>query len=85
MKQKTFKDANYKQALIDTFLALDRDLKDKDFAMDCGATSCVVFVTKDHIICANAGDSRAVLSKSKKAVPLSEDHKPSNTEEKMRI
>jgi len=38
-------------------------------------------VTKDKIFTANAGDSRAVLSRGKKAVPLSEDHKPNNREE----
>lgn len=85
MKQKTFKDGNYKQALIDAFLSLDKDLKNEEFAQDCGATACVTFVTKDKIFCANAGDSRAVLSKGKKAVPLSEDHKPNNREEYQRI
>jgi len=85
MKQKTFKDGNYKQALTDAFLSLDKDLKNEEFAQDCGATACVTFVTKDKIFCANAGDSRAVLSKGKKAVPLSEDHKPNNREEYQRI
>lgn len=34
---------------------------------------------------ANAGDSRAVLGRAGKAVPLSFDHKPENEEEKDRI
>jgi len=42
-------------------------------------------VTKDKIFTANAGDSRAVLSRAKRAVPLSEDHKPNNREEYQRI
>jgi len=34
---------------------------------------------------ANAGDSRCVLARKGKAVPLSFDHKPDNPEEKKRI
>lgn len=43
-----------------------------------GCTAVVVLITAEHIFCANAGDSRAVLSRNYKAVPLSFDHKPSN-------
>ena len=45
-------------------------------------------ITKDHIFCANAGDSRAVLGRSAGAntvLPLSVDHKPEDVEEKKRI
>lgn len=34
---------------------------------------------------ANAGDSRSVLGRGGKAVPLSFDHKPENDEERKRI
>lgn len=37
------------------------------------------------MICANAGDSRAVLCRGGQAVPLSEDHKPNNPGEQRRI
>merc|ERR1719193_1288188 len=37
------------------------------------------------LVCANAGDSRAVLSRGGKAYPLSEDHKPESDIEKTRI
>lgn len=43
-----------------------------------GCTACVVMVTPTKIITANAGDSRAVLCRKGKAVPLSFDHKPAN-------
>jgi serine/threonine protein phosphatase PrpC len=56
-----------------------------NIATCCGCTACVCLVVGDKVYCANAGDSRSVLSKSKKAIPLSFDHKPSNTDEEKRI
>jgi len=56
-----------------------------------GSTSCVVFLYgpdeegRLRLVTANAGDSRAVLSRSRQAVPLSEDHKPNLPREKDRI
>jgi len=53
---------------------------------DPGTTVCVVLLTPEFIVCANAGDTRAVLSTaSGGAVSLSHDHKPSNELEKKRI
>eukprot|EP00560_Eucampia_antarctica_P001187 CAMPEP_0197833176 /NCGR_PEP_ID=MMETSP1437-20131217/18097_1 /TAXON_ID=49252 ORGANISM="Eucampia antarctica, Strain CCMP1452" /NCGR_SAMPLE_ID=MMETSP1437 /ASSEMBLY_ACC=CAM_ASM_001096 /LENGTH=480 /DNA_ID=CAMNT_0043437065 /DNA_START=122 /DNA_END=1564 /DNA_ORIENTATION=+ len=53
---------------------------------DSGTTAVVVIVAPDWIVCANAGDSRAVYSKyGHKAVALSYDHKPDDEEEKNRI
>jgi serine/threonine protein phosphatase PrpC len=37
------------------------------------------------IYCANAGDSRAVMCRSGKAINLSDDHKPMDEVEKQRI
>ena len=56
-----------------------------EYLRNIGATSNVILLTSSHIYCANAGDSRSVISKSKKAVGLSEDHKPSNKIESDRI
>ena len=54
-------------------------MRSKDLGMEAGATSCVVLITESKIICANSGDSRAVLyKKGSGAIGLSEDHKPEN-------
>ncbi|XVE99606.1 hypothetical protein REPUB_Repub03eG0214700 [Reevesia pubescens] len=50
-----------------------------------GSTAVVAVVTKDKIIVANCGDSRAVLCRNGVAFPLSEDHKPDRPDELTRI
>lgn len=50
-----------------------------------GCTACVCCITEQQLVTANAGDSRAVLSRNGKAVALSEDHKPNDPREKRRI
>jgi serine/threonine protein phosphatase PrpC len=45
----------------------------------------VVYLNNENIYCANAGDSRSVLFSNDKVFPLSEDHKPDNTDELKRI
>lgn len=100
LKQQSYKDKNYKEALKDTFYALDTEMLDNkselfkltgndyneaDYISTAGCTATVVLITKDQIICANSGDSRTVLCRGKEAVALSEDHKPQNMEEKDRI
>jgi len=56
-----------------------------------GCTAVVVLVVRSRagegprLICANAGDSRAILSRGGEVVALSEDHKPENDVETARI
>ena len=69
-------------ALVKAFMALDAKVSNEDYASDTGSTSCVILITENKIYCANAGDSRGVLCNNKKAVALSEDHKPDNELEK---
>ncbi|KAL1217693.1 putative protein phosphatase 2C 78 [Cardamine amara subsp. amara] len=55
---------------------------------DCdavGSTAVVSVVTPEKIIVANCGDSRAVLFRNGKPIPLSSDHKPDRPDELDRI
>ena len=50
-----------------------------------GSTAIVVLLTPTHIITANTGDSRAILRRHGRVVPLSFDHKPNDVPEHRRI
>lgn len=53
---------------------------------NAGTTACVVLITPKWVVCANAGDSRAVIScRGNQAVALSADHKPDDDLEDRRI
>ncbi|KAM0938915.1 putative protein-serine/threonine phosphatase [Dioscorea sansibarensis] len=50
-----------------------------------GSTAVVAIISRSRILVANCGDSRAVLSRSGRALPLSDDHKPDRADELARI
>jgi serine/threonine protein phosphatase PrpC len=81
-------------ALRDSFLRMDQllDAKGKEMSltelenpMRIGSTAVACLVRPDAVIVANAGDSRAVLSRNGSAVDLSNDHKPHLPDEQARI
>ena len=69
------------------FRHAERDLeKNDDIDANFSGTTCVmVFQVGERIICANVGDSRAIMVKGNKAIPLSFDQKPDDPEESKRI
>ncbi|KVI04767.1 probable protein phosphatase 2C 75 [Cynara cardunculus var. scolymus] len=50
-----------------------------------GSTAVVSILTKEYVFVANCGDSRAVLCRNGRPVPLSIDHKPDREDERARI
>ncbi|KAL6496508.1 hypothetical protein OROGR_029766 [Orobanche gracilis] len=50
-----------------------------------GSTAVVAVVCRTHIVVANCGDSRAVLNRGKRPMPLSVDHRPNSEDECARI
>ena len=80
------------QMVKDLFLSADIKLRDQEIESRSSGTTCVIVIQiGEHIICANVGDSRAVLiydknkDKNYKVLPLSIDNKPDIKEEKDRI
>jgi len=76
------------EALKETFLKLDQKLfsrQSRNPGDTSGTTACVVLISPSYILCANAGDSRCVLSTDGFAKALSVDHKPTDAQEITRI
>ncbi|KAL2540102.1 putative protein phosphatase 2C 75 [Abeliophyllum distichum] len=59
--------------------------RDRDEVNFVGSTAVVAVLTPEHIVVANCGDSRAVLCRGGRVVPLSYDHKPDREDERARI
>ena len=65
----------------------ERDIeKNSDIDANFSGTTCVmVFQVGNRLLCGNVGDSRAILVKGDKVIPLSIDQKPDDPEEGKRI
>eukprot|EP01103_Thecamoeba_quadrilineata_P008562 TRINITY_DN1829_c0_g1_i1.p1 TRINITY_DN1829_c0_g1~~TRINITY_DN1829_c0_g1_i1.p1 ORF type:complete len:513 (-),score=93.01 TRINITY_DN1829_c0_g1_i1:4-1542(-) len=75
------------KALTTSFLKIEQEfleVANKNEILS-GTTALVLLVTKNQLIVANAGDSRAVLSRGGKAVDLSKDHRPDREDERKRV
>ena len=85
---------NYR-VIANIFIDADNAIKKQNFNCENSGTTCViVFQIDEHLICANAGDSRAILIyddkndkrlRCTKIYPLSFDCKPQNPSERKRI
>jgi protein phosphatase 2C len=64
----------WEKIFIDCFKKVDKETE-QVAPETVGSTAVVAVVSSSHIIVANCGDSRAVLSRGKQAIPLSVDHK----------
>ncbi|KAI3749090.1 hypothetical protein L6452_12662 [Arctium lappa] len=86
MKHSEFM-TNTKVAISETYQQTDKDFleSEKDNFRDDGSTASTAVLVGNHLYVANVGDSRTVISMEGKALPLSEDHKPNRSDERMRI
>ena len=88
------KENNY-YIIKQSFISVDQQLKSQNYDSKDSGTTCVLVVQiGNHIICANVGDSRAIVVLDEdndkninqfKVVPLSIDYKPEIPEERNRI
>ena len=79
------------ESIIKTFISINNSLI-RNSKIDCslsGSTCTALIINLEKIVCANLGDSRAVLCKYENgkysAVNLSKDHKPNSENEMKRI
>ena len=77
---------------VQAFVRTDRELYDasqaplSESSPACsGTTALTALIWGDQLIVANAGDCRAVLCRRGKAMELTNDHRPSNPEEALRV
>ena len=90
-----FKAKQYKEALIETFIEIDKQLMEEwEMSLitennvrryEGGTTTCVALITEREVYVANCGDSRCVLSNKGTAIQMSKDHKLSSKVERNRI
>ncbi|KJH50919.1 protein phosphatase 2C [Dictyocaulus viviparus] len=67
------------------FLSLDENIRTRLDSDRSGSTAICAMITPTHIIIANLGDSRAVVSRKNEGSFGTEDHKPYNDKERERI
>ena len=82
-----YKKCKFRDGLVEAFIGIDKFLRSHPgFAEDrSGCTAVSLLVTETHLFCANAGDSRCVLCRDGRVLPLSFDHKPHLPQETRRI
>ncbi|RNE96653.1 protein phosphatase 2C-like [Trypanosoma conorhini] len=86
MATPEYREGVYDEAFKKAFISLDMKLSEMPTLRSEGGTAIIcVLLAHGEIVCANAGDSRAVLFRGDRAIPLSSDHKPTVAAEKARI
>lgn len=85
LSREEAKQVMMKMALLRNLESKVPSLSPTGAADNVGCTAVCILLTDDEIVCANAGDSRAILCRNGKPVALSEDHKPNSSVERRRI
>lgn len=86
-QSKDFVKGDIKSALEAAYMRCDEELRvQTDVKCEyMGSTACVVAVTPTDIVCANVGDSRAILVTGSDVIALSTDHKALLPAERARV
>ncbi|KAG7550220.1 PPM-type phosphatase domain superfamily [Arabidopsis thaliana x Arabidopsis arenosa] len=76
-----------KSAITDAYNHTDSELlkSENSHNRDAGSTASTAILVGDRLVVANVGDSRAVISRGGKAIAVSRDHKPDQSDERERI
>ncbi|EPS62130.1 hypothetical protein M569_12663, partial [Genlisea aurea] len=76
-----------KSAIADAYNHTDSEFlkSDNHHNRDAGSTASTAILVGDRLLVANVGDSRAVICRGGKAIAVSRDHKPDQTDERQRI
>ena len=86
------KNAEFRDRVISDAFEITQDKLDNESKIDAifsGTTSVYCWMSRNYLVCANSGDSRAMLCSlvngKWKATQLSRDHKPEEVDEAARI
>ena len=86
VKTAAFAAGEWDTAFKEAYMGIDEYLqRSPELSNEGGCTAISVLMADKKIICGNAGDSRAVLCRDGKPIPLSRDHKTTLDEEVKRI
>ncbi|KAI4376215.1 hypothetical protein MLD38_014002 [Melastoma candidum] len=79
--------SDIRSAIADSFSHTDSELlkSENNQQRDAGSTASTAILVGGRLLVANVGDSRAVISRGGKAIAVSRDHKPDQSDERQRI
>ncbi|XP_010548568.1 PREDICTED: probable protein phosphatase 2C 59 isoform X2 [Tarenaya hassleriana] len=74
-------------AIADAYNQTDSEFLNSENSQnrDAGSTASTAILVGDRLLVANVGDSRAVICRNGKAIAVSRDHKPDQSDERQRI
>ncbi|XP_031479252.1 probable protein phosphatase 2C 59 isoform X2 [Nymphaea colorata] len=76
-----------KSAIADAYAHTDEEFLKSEHNQhrDAGSTASTAVIVGNRLLVANVGDSRAVICRNGKAIAVSRDHKPDQSDERQRI